>query len=273
MNATIENSTIKQYEKDVHLAYQRQGSKFRNTIRTKNGVTGTDTTFQKVGKGEASERTGRASHVPTMSIDHSTVTCTMKDYTAADYIDKFDTLKINHDERDVVVKSGSYALGRKTDAIILAAMEASSNVVLDGTTGMTKAKALAAFETLGNADIPDDGERYAWVGYKQWSELMGLPEFANEQYVGEDALPWPGVQAKKWLGTVWMPHSGLTLTSGVRRCVWYHKTAVGHAIASDVKVEQEYKPERMSWFVNHFMSMGACLIDSSGVAILDCKET
>jgi hypothetical protein len=69
---------------------------------------------------------------------------------------------------------------------------------------------------LGDADVPDDGERYAVVGWKQWSNLLGIEEFADANYIEDGDLPWKGTQAKRWLGTLWMPHSGLTKTSSVR---------------------------------------------------------
>ena len=106
-----------------------------------------------------------------------------------------------------------------------------------GTDGLTKAKVLTVFEMLGDADVPDDGERYAVVGWKHWSDLLGIEEFAHAGYIGDGDLPWKGTQAKRWLGTLWMPHSGITMTSSVSYCYWYHKTAIGHAVGSDVKTD------------------------------------
>src|SRR3546814_8711523 len=99
---------------------------------------------------------------------------------------------------------------------------------------------------LGGADVPDDGQRYAVIGWKQWSQLLDIEEFANADYVGPDELPWRSTQAKRWLGTLWMPHSGLTLTGSVRSCHWYHKTAVGHASGADVKADIDRKSTRMN---------------------------
>ena len=53
MSVTIDQSFVKQFEREVHEAYQRQGSLLRGTLRTKNNVRGTSTTFQKIGKGVA----------------------------------------------------------------------------------------------------------------------------------------------------------------------------------------------------------------------------
>ena len=52
---TISTSFIEEFESGVHMAYQRMGSKLRNTVRTVNGVKN-KTTFQKIGKGFATSK-------------------------------------------------------------------------------------------------------------------------------------------------------------------------------------------------------------------------
>jgi len=272
MATSISESFVKHFEAEVHVAYQRMGSKLRNTVRTKNGVRGASTVFQKVGKGVASTKS-RHGQVPVMNIDHEPVECALADYYAGDWVDKLDELKTNVDERQVLVKAGAYALGRKTDELIITQLDTATTHALDGTTAMTKDKVLAAFEALGAADVPDDGERYAVVGWKQWSDLLGLAEFADADYVGQDDLPWKGTQAKRWLGTLWMPHSGLTLDTGVRHCYWYHKSAIGHAVGADVITDISWHGDRAAHFVNNMMSQGAKLVDVAGVVSLRCKET
>lgn len=43
----LNNCFVKQFEADVHLAYQQMGTKLRSTVRTKSNVVGMSTTFQK----------------------------------------------------------------------------------------------------------------------------------------------------------------------------------------------------------------------------------
>lgn len=272
MSTDIEKSFVKQYEREVHEAYQRLGSKLRATVRSKNNVKGSTTVFQKVGKGVASTKS-RHGNVPVMNLDHGTVDCTLADYYAGDWVDKLDELKTSIDERTVIANAGAYALGRKTDELIIARLDAGGVNAGADTDGLTKEKVLAAFELLGAADVPDDGQRYAVVGWKQWSQLLGIEEFANSDYVGDGELPWRGTQAKRWLGTLWMPHSGLTLGAGnVRLCHWYHKTAIGHASGADVSSDITWHGDRAAHFVNNMMSQGACLIDATGTVTLRCKE-
>lgn len=277
MSASIDQAFVKQYQAEVKEAYQRQGSKLRPMVRSKSEVRGASTVFQRVGRGTASAKT-RNGVVPVMNLDHVPVECFLQDHYAGDWIDKFDELKVQHDERAVVANAGAYALGRKTDELIIAALDAATAEAVgtsSGTTdadGLTRAKVLLAFEMLGQADVPDDGERYAVVGWRQWSELLTLQEFANANYVGADELPWKGTQAKKWLGATIIPHSGLTLNGTLRYCYFFHKTAVAHAAAAEVTTDITWHGDRAAWFVNTMMSQGAVLVDPVGVVRMRAKE-
>ena len=277
MSASIDQAFVKQYEAEVKEAYQRQGSKLRPTVRSKTEVRGASTVFQRVGRGTASAKS-RNGVVPVMNLDHSSIECFLQDHYAGDWIDRFDELKVHHDERAVVANAGAYALGRKTDELIIAALDAGTREATGtgaGTTdadGLTLAKVLLAFEMLGTADVPDDGERYAVVGWRQWSQLLTIQEFANAQYVGDADLPWKGTQAKRWLGALWIPHSGLTLNGTLRYCYFFHKTAIAHAAAAEVTTDITWHGDRAAWFVNTMMSQGAVLVDDIGVVRMRAKE-
>src|SRR5829696_7537226 len=133
MSLDVSDSFVKQFEAEVHNAYQRMGSKLTNTVRRKNNVKGSSTTFQKIGKGSAGTKT-RHGNVPTMSLDHTPIEVTLADYYAADYIDKLDELKLEHDERAVVSHAIAGAMGRKSDQILFVAMDTSTNVTTEGGT-------------------------------------------------------------------------------------------------------------------------------------------
>jgi hypothetical protein len=272
MATSIERSFVKQFEREVHEAYQRVGSKLRPTLRSKNNVKGASTTFQKVGKGTAGTKV-RHGEVPVMNLDHEPVECILYDFYAGEWIDKLDELKTNTDERSIVSSAGAYALGRKTDDLVIAAMQEADQIAGSGAVGLVRDKVLEAFEMLGSNDVPDDGQRYAIVGWRQWSDLLSIKEFASADYLGTDELPWNGTQAKRWLGTLWMPHSGLPVVDGQRQCFWYHKTAVGHAAGADVETDISWHGDRAAHFVNSMMSQGAVLIDPSGVIAMPCAES
>ena len=56
MSTTLDQAFVKQFQSEVHEAYQRQGSKLRNTVRTINNVKGATAVFQKVGTGTAATK-------------------------------------------------------------------------------------------------------------------------------------------------------------------------------------------------------------------------
>ncbi|MBC6444292.1 MAG: hypothetical protein GDA50_02505 [Alphaproteobacteria bacterium GM202ARS2] len=275
MSVDISNVFIEHFSAEVHASYQRMGSKLRNMVRVRNDVKGSSTTFQRVGSGIAMTKS-RHGMVPVMNVSHTPVKCSLQDYYAGDWVDRLDELKVSFDERMVIAQAGAYALGRKTDELIIAVLDQDSKsqrkMKIEGDSGLTKEVVLAALEMLGNNDVPDDGQRYALVGWKQWSQLLDLNEFKSADYVGADELPWRGTQAKRWLGTMWMPHSGLTKRGSDRVCHWFHKTAVAHASGKEVVTDITWHGDRASHFVSNMMSQGACLVDGRGLVTMLIHE-
>ena len=277
MTATIDQAFVKQFEAEVHMAYQRMGSKLKSMVRNVNGVKGNTVQFQKVAKGSASTK-ARHAEVVAMNSVHSNVTATLSDFYAADYVDKLDELKVNIDERNIVAQNAAYALGRKTDEIITDTFDSGATALANNsagsTTGMNLDKAQNVFEIFGNNDVPDDGQRYWVVGPKQWSDLLDIDQFSRAEYIGEADLPYKGgMTAKRWLSFMWMGFSGLpTSGSTDRHTIAFHKSSLGMGVGSDVRTEVNYIPEKVAHLTTSYMSMGAVLIDGDGVRIQKCAE-
>ena len=272
MSTSIDTAFIRQFESDVHVAYQRMGTKLRNTIRRKVAVKGEDVRFQKYGKGSASTKS-RHGDVPLMNVTHTTVDCPMVDYYAGEYIDELDMLKTNIDERGLAAQAGAGALGRKTDELITTAMDTTTTEIAHGSTGLTKAKIHSAFETLGGNDVPDDGNRFWVVSHAGWTDLMDITEFASADYVGSGELPYQGgMTAKRWHGFLFFPFSGLDVASNIRKTFSYHTSALGHGIGKDVSQDVSWDGRKQSWLVVNKMSQGSCLIDADGIVECSISE-
>lgn len=275
---TISTSFVEEFESGVHMAYQRMGSKLRNTVRTRSGVKN-KTTFQKIGKGFATTKS-RHGNIAPMNLEHTNVNVTVEDYFAGEWIDDLDQLRINHDEMNVAQQSGAYALGRKTDDLILAAMTTTTSAHDETSNGITLSWALELMEKFGNNNVPDDGKRFVVVGWEQWSQLMSIDQFSRAEYIGEAQLPFPlGMTAKNWLGFTWFAHGGLTGLNGSgaagtthRECFAYHSDALAHAIGADVSSNMQYHNDKDSYFVMNKMQMNAVLIDEEGVFEMELKN-
>lgn len=275
MASSITNAFITQFEAEVHMAYQRMGSKLKNLVRTVNGVNGSTVKFQKVAKGSANTK-ARHAEVVAMDLAHSNVSATLTDYYAADYVDKLDELKINIDERQVVAQSAAYALGRKTDEVLIATLDAATSIaanVASSATGMTLIKAKNMMEVFNGNDVPDDNQRYWAVGPKQWSDLLSVDQFSRVEYVGPSDLPFPnGMTAKRWMGFLFFVHSGLSTSGSDRLNLCFHKSAIGCGIGSDVRTEVNYIPEKVSHLITSMISLGSVAIDGDAARVQLCTE-
>ena len=262
MASTIDTAFIKQFESEVHMAYQRMGSKLKNTIRNQQ-VSGNVVRFQKIGAGTASTKS-RNGNITPMELVHTNVEATMEDHYAAEYIDKLDELKTNIDERQAVATSAAAALGRKTDELIYTAMDAGANStqIHDTSSAVEKADLLTLFETFGTANVPEDGQRYLAMHPKGFADLFLINEFASSDFVGEQNLPFAGgMTMKQFLGFNIFSTSAITAGKNIA----YHQNAVGIGVNSEVSTEVNYIPEKVSHLTTSMMSMGAVVIDDNGV--------
>ena len=259
MANTIDVAFIRQFESEVHMAYQRMGSKLRNTVRTVSNVRGSSVRFQKIGTAEATTK-ARNGQVTPMELAHTTVDVSLSDFYAAEFIDKLDELKTNIDERQAVTQSAAAALGRKTDDLIVTAMDAGANStqIHDTSSALEKADLLSLFETFGSANIPEDGGRYLAMHPKGYSDLFNITEFASSDFVGEQNLPFAGgMTMKEFLG--FKIFSTTAISAG--KNIAYHTTAVGLGVGADVQTELNYVAEKVSHLATSMMSMGSVVID------------
>lgn len=275
MSTTIDVAFTKEYESEVHLAYQRQGSKLRNTVRRGQTTAGKDATFQKIGKGVAGTKT-RHGLVPVMNLEHTNVVCPRTDRYAGEWVDKLDELKINIDERQAIASSQAWALGRATDQDIITALDAASNstTITVSSEAAVRNSILEAVEELMERDVPMDGRVFGVISPRIWAQFMTFDAFSSADYTGAD-LPYkagPGTM-RTWLDIHWINHTGLPLATTTRTGFLYHSSAIGHGIQADVSMDITWHGDRAAHFFSAMMSMGAILIDNDGVEELSMDES
>ncbi len=262
---TIDTTFISQFESEVHVAFQRMGSKLRNTVREKK-VTAQDDTFPKIGKGVAGQK-ARHGKVPLMNLGHSKVQVTMADYYAGELVDKLDMLKTNIDERQVTVQAIAGALGRKVDEVLVTAMDAATNDSEASAGGLTLAKVQNVHTRMGDRDVPDDGARFWPVSPAGWNDLIGIDQFSDADYIGPDQLPWPtGITAKRWFGFLYWSFSGLDVDgSSVRKSFAYHRSAVGLGMNAEPQITPSYENEYAAFLFVGSLALGSVIIDNDGI--------
>ena len=283
MSTSIDTAFITSYEAKVHEVFQRKGSYLMDAVRKKTDVIGSTAVFQKIGKGVATTKARHGTITP-MNQTHTAPSCTIADFYAGDYVDKLDESKTNINERDVLASGGAMALGRKVDDQITTILDTTTSTTISITV-TNKANILATSLEFAEAawanDVPNDGEVFAVISSRFWSQLMLVDQFMNSDYVRADGQAFVGGpdigngKWKDWMGIKWKMQTGLpgagTATS--KSFIW-HKSAVAYASAmaagniagnQNVAADITWHGDRAAHFVNHFMSGQACMIDDTGV--------
>lgn len=290
MSTSITTAFVAQYESEVKHLFQRQGGLLRNTVRTKENVVGSTTTFQVIGKGIASTK-ARHGVITPMNVDHTAATCTLADFYAGDWVDRLDEAKIQHDERMALAQAGAWALGRKVDDQILAELDNTTQSTASwsvATIAATENSMLNWVGALNALDVPNDGQRYAVLTPKGWSFAMKMTSFTNSQLIGADGLPWkqgaPVGRWKEWNGVLWTVHTGISgVGTATAKCFMWHRNALGYATgavpsnagdqSNSIMADITWHGDRAAHFINQWMSGGAKLIDDTGVVECDIDDT
>lgn len=274
MSTSIDQAFITSFEAKVHEVFQRKGAYLKDAVRLKTDVVGATAVFQRVGKGTATTKSRHGTIVP-MNQDHTAPSVTLQDFYAGDWVDKLDEAKININDRDVIASGGAQALGRKVDDQITTVLNTTTQAAIALTLtnkGNVLASLLEWVEAVWANDVPNDGQVFAVMTPRLWSQAMTLDQFNRAEYVGADGMafkqgPSIGVAAwKNWMNIKWKMQTGLpgAATSSGLAWVW-HMMALGYAIArsagnvagrESVAADITWHGDRAAHFVNNMMSGG-----------------
>lgn len=279
MSTSLSTAAIASFDADVKHAYQERG-KLRDTVRVKTGVVGSTHRFPKLGAGLATRRVKQTDVVP-MNLQHTNATATLEDWNAAEYTDVFDDAKTNISERQELADSIAKAISRREDQLIIDALEATSTTLTvassvgGSNTDLNVDKLRRASRLLGDNGVGED-EEITYVGsYVGREALLGETETTSADYntvralVNGDINSFMGMMFK-WIAT--RAEGGLDLTGGDRTTFAYAKSAIGHAVGMDQRMEVNYIPTKTSWLANMLFSAGSIEIDAGGVVEVTCDE-
>lgn len=265
---TINQAFITKWNSDLKRDYARTISYFRGTVRTDGEVNGDKVRFQKLGTISMTTK-ARNGEIPISNPAHSYVDCTMADHYARSVIDKLDLSALNIEVRNNYMRNFLEAANRKTDEIIITALDADATVT-EGNYGgaFTRNLVLEINEELDSNDVPRDGRRFCAITPKQWAHLMTYPEFSSADYVGPDDLPFKkqGMPVRTWCDLHWMVHTGLTGRGTAQvKCYAWHMDAVGFGIKDDIQTQWDWNQGMFGWDGAVALGMGAKIIDTNGV--------
>ncbi len=140
-----------------------------------------------------------------------------------------------------------------------------TQVVGDGTAGLSFDLVTEAQELFMNNDIDPDVPKIFVVGPRQVRELMNLTENTSADYVQARALQQYGI-VPNWLGFTWIASTRLGGNSGQRDCFAMTYDAVGLHIPQDLTVFVQRDPsQQYAWRPYCQMNLGAVRIEDEKV--------
>lgn len=277
MAQNVTSAFVTLFESEVKQAYQAEAM-LRGTVRTRTGVQGNTVKFPKIGKGVATVRVPQSDVTP-LNVTYSQVTATMTDYIAAEYSDIFHQSHINFDERRELVEVVAKSIARRSDQIIIDALNAASGAstvatsVGGASTNMNIEKLRAAAKALNEKNVPSEG-RYLLIHASQLDSLLGETEVTSSDFATVKALARGEVSSFMGFQFITMgdrDEGGLPKPS-TRTCFAWHKDSVGYAESMAQKTEVNYIPEKTSFLVSSMFSAGGVSIDDEGIVQISCTE-
>jgi len=274
----------------IHLV-QQKGSRLRDYVRLNADVVGKYDHFDRIGSTSAQKITSRHSDTPLISTPHSRRRVSMDDYNWADLIDKADKVRMLADPASDYMKAGVWAMGRKMDDIIIAAMsgnattidenDASSNVALpaaqkvavSATTDMNITKLMQAKKILDASDVDPDLPRHIVMKSNQFYDLLGDSEIQSSDYNTVKALVAGDIDT--FMGFKFHRSERLAQdASNDTLCLAWIPEGIGLSMGMDVKTEiSERADKNHSTQVYAQMCLGAVRIEDEKVVEIACTDS
>jgi hypothetical protein len=287
MTTPVEAWFEKAYIKGATHKLQSQGFLLKGTHREPDRVTAKEVVWRVAGRGEAREMAETVEAAQPMNAGRETVTGTLKDYQAADWIRHPDINKMSENEQQVVQQTAAWALGRKFDRINLdeydTGVPATAEYEIgDGTGDLT----LMDF-MQGEAEIMGQGgaglELFCPVPSLWMKQLMLYEQFSSSDYNGPDYPLAKMTVRRKWGFCTYFqaPNEMFTFDTGVsatayKTAVWaqtymWAKSCAGFATNYEMQARITWENRFTSYFANNWMPGAAKVILPEGFRRLKFK--
>ncbi len=275
MSLNVTNIYVTEFDEEAKLAYERRGMRLPMTVRSRYNLRATTHRFPV--RGLSSEATTKGNY-DAYSLTGLSGTKAFADVSLTrrhwhDYVSRQDMFSMTSEDVSDTAWEAVQKVGQSIDNKITTAMDAGTTTIAHGSAGLTKAKILQAIEMLNANNVPMDN-RYCLVDAAQWTDLLNIEEFASQDYVGYDNLPWTTSQnARMWLGILFILFPGLPVAANIRSNFFYHMSSTGFASSQGLETEVAWLPEHDSWIVKATEQCGSILLDNRGIIKVLVDET
>jgi hypothetical protein len=278
MSLSLSNVDQTIFDAEVKKAYQSKGFILRDYVRRRENVEGNFVSFRKVGYVTA-EQYGFQSQVIYQDPNFNKVNVTLEPYRAPTLIDDVERFLYNFDERQEDAQLIAMALGRRSDQLIIDALNASgtANVIADGGTGLTFAKVRQVVKYFNSLAVPPEMRCIAITATGE-QQLMAEEQFTSSFYINLDAIKNGGLNGNFAMGMMWkvipdMTEGGLPVTGDIAKCFAWHKLAMGMGIGRNFSTQIERVPQYDSWQVLGKIFANAVAVDNVGIVQVSIDQS
>ncbi len=241
MTATVTTQFRRQFDSSLRIATQQRDSRLMRTVTDRGMIEGDSFTISNLGSaGFLDENVVRHGDTTWSEIAHAARLVYMRDYFKALPLDRADIPKMTANP----VTGGQYmqalisARNRRIDQLIYQALGGSissvdgltaytlpaGQVIVNGGTGMTKAKMIQA-KVLMSAQELDDEEVFIAYNSVALGEILADTTLTSADYMAGRMLQ-NGDLASKFLGLNWVKYEALTKVSTVYTTYAWTKDAI-----------------------------------------------
>jgi len=253
MSKNLSAVAVIEFDSMVKHAYQGMGL-LKGAVTVRNNVVGDTYKFRRMGKGLANQKS-TSDLVTPMDVGHEFKTATLSNWNAPEYTDIFDAAEVNFDEKQELASTIAGALGRRSDQLVIDAMDASTpltTAIPEGGTNLTMAKVIEAQGLLND-------EKATSADYQAIKALVSgeINTLCGFQFIVIETRT----------------EGGLTVASDIVDSWFFQRPAVGLAIGIDMKTEINWIPERTAWLTNGMLKAGSVVRDEGGLVKVQYDRT
>lgn len=278
MSVSLSNVDQKIFDEMVKKAYQSKGFLLRKAVRIRSNVEGTQVQFRKVGSVTA-EQYAFQTAINYQDPNFNKVEVTLNPWRAATLLDDVQRFLFNFDERQEDAELVAMALGRRSDQLIIDALDASgtANTIANGGTNLTFAKVRQINKFFNDLAVPPQ-DRFIAISADGEESLLNEIQFTNSLYVNLDSIKTGSLNGNYAMGMNWvvvptMTEGGLPKTGNIRSCFAWHRLSMGMGTGREFSTMIERVPHLDSWQILGKMFANAVAVDNVGIVQCDIDES
>lgn len=278
MSISLTNVEQELFDELVKIEYRSKGFILRDSVRVRSDVIGATVQFRKVGEIIAVP-TGFQNAVTIQDPGFTPHVANLVKYTAPTAVDTIQELTVNFDSKRELAMCVAMAIGRRSDQIIIDALDNSgtTNTIAAGGTNMTYAKLRQITQFFEDNAVPIE-DRFLAISGNNLRALLAADQIISRFYTSNDAVENGTLNYRELMGMNIriipnMTEGGLPLSGNIRTAFAWHRMSMGMGIGQDLRTEINYVPLMTSYLINGLFYAGAVAVDTRGIITIDCDES